>query len=82
MKVLIVWLFRLYTLLLLLRIIFSWLKVDSEDYPVVNLVYRLTEPPLESIRRVVDTRKKGYDLSPLLAILLIWLLTKILLDIF
>lgn len=82
MKALVVLLFRIYTIIFLLRIILSWLKISPEDYPLVNLVHRLTEPPLESIRRVVDTRKKGYDLSPLLAILIIWLLTKILLDIF
>jgi len=82
MKALIVLLFRIYTIILLLRVILSWLKISREDYPPVKLVYRLTEPPLESIRRLIDTRKSGFDLSPLLAILIIWLLTKILLDIF
>lgn len=81
MKALIVLLFRLYIFILILRVVLTWFNLSPEAYPPVKLIHRLTEPVLEPLRRLLNG-KIGFDLSPLLAIILIWLLVKILLEIF
>ncbi|HHU81595.1 MAG TPA: YggT family protein [Firmicutes bacterium] len=81
MKLLIKLVSRLYNIVLILRIVINWLDLSPEAYPPVKLVYRLTEPVLEPLRRLINT-KAGFDLSPLLAIILVWLLAKILVDLF
>ncbi|NLY89847.1 MAG: YggT family protein [Firmicutes bacterium] len=81
MKFLIKLLSRLYNIILILRILINWLKLSPEAYPPVKFVYRLTEPVLEPLRRVINS-KAGFDLSPLVAIILVWLLAKILVEIF
>jgi len=77
-KILIRLLASLYNIVLFLRILINMFNLSPEAYPPVKLVYQLTEPILEPIRRIIDSSKAGFDLSPLIAIILVWLLTKIL----
>jgi len=72
----------LYNIILIARIVVNWLKLSPKSYPLVKFVYQLTEPVLEPLRRLINSRAVGFDLSPLLAIILIWLLAKILMDVF
>ena len=54
------------------RVILSWLSVGPSNpfYPLVNVVYQITEPILAPIRRVLP--KFGMlDFSPMVAIILI-----------
>ncbi|MGB5758455.1 MAG: YggT family protein [Acidimicrobiales bacterium] len=69
---LIVMLLNLVVLLLVVRVILSWVRLgpDSQFRPVVDVVYRLTEPILAPIRRVLPAMG-GFDLSPLLVIIAI-----------
>ena len=69
---LIVMLLNLVVLLLVARAILSWVRLgpDSRFRPVVDVVYRLTEPMLAPIRRVLPAMG-GFDLSPLLVIIAI-----------
>jgi YggT family protein len=61
-------LFRIYEVIVVIRVLFSWIRVD-EYYPVAQWVYRLTEPLLEPIRRILPTNRIGIDFSPLLLLL-------------
>lgn len=61
-------LFRIYEVIVVIRVLFSWIRVD-EYHPVVQWVYRLTEPLLEPIRRILPTNRIGIDFSPLLLLL-------------
>ena len=61
-------LFRLYEAIIIARVIISWIRVD-EYHPVVQWIYRLTEPLLEPIRRMLPTGRIGIDFSPFLLLL-------------
>ena len=61
----------LYTWILIIRALLSWVSPDP-DNPIVQLLVRLTEPVLRPLRQLVPPHKLGgLDLSPMLAILLI-----------
>ncbi len=49
----------------------SWVSPDPRN-PIVQFLYRTTEPILRPFRRILPPRRTGgFDLSPLLVILLI-----------
>jgi len=68
--------FRLYGLVVLTRIIMSWIRTPASSSawtPLWNFVYAATEPLLIPIRKVLSGLMKGtpLDLSPLVLILLL-----------
>lgn len=77
-------LLRLYSFVMIAAVIFSWLYsfgVINRSNQAVRIIgdvlYRLTEPVLAPIRRVLDRflpNLGGLDLSPVFAFLLIWLI--------
>jgi YggT family protein len=58
----------LLTMLILLRVILSWFRHDAQG--LMNLLYQVTEPILAPIRRTIPAFGI-YDLSPLVALLII-----------
>ncbi len=64
------WLFQFLYVLLIARVILSWISGVNYHHPAVHFVYRVTSPILNPIRRVVPS-VAGLDLSPLIAILLL-----------
>ena len=58
----------LLTMLILLRVILSWFRHDAHG--LMNLLYQATEPILAPIRRAIPAFGV-YDLSPLIALVLI-----------
>lgn len=74
--------FQAYFLVVLARVIFSWLRLPRQgvlaEY-VVLAVYALTEPLLRPIRRVLFRHQGGLpiDFSPMLLILLLSVLETI-----
>lgn len=61
----------LYTWVLIIRALLSWVSPDPHN-PIVRALARLTEPVLRPLRQLVPPHKLGgLDLSPMLAILLI-----------
>lgn len=73
-------LFRLLYALLIIRVILSWVPGVNYYHPVVQFVHRVTSPILDPIRRVVP-QAGGLDLSPLVAILLLTLLQRIVVEV-
>jgi len=59
---------QLFSLLILARILMSWVQVDRYN-PVVKFIFDLTEPILAPIRRVLPPAGM-FDFSPMVAILL------------
>ena len=61
------------------RVIMSWVSVDrsSPFYPVVAIIYEITEPILGPIRSVLPNFGM-IDLSPMVALLLMGLIRQIL----
>ena len=75
----VVFLFRFLYALLLIRVVLSWLPRTSSSHPAVLLVYRVTSPILDPIRRIMPP-VGGLDLSPIVAILLLSLLQQVVTD--
>ncbi len=57
--------------LILIRALVSWVNPDPYN-PIVQFLYRTTEPLLERIRRVLPALP--IDISPIIAVILIYLL--------
>jgi YggT family protein len=65
-------LLRLYSLILFLRIVFSWITV-SRSNKVMRFLYKTTEPLLSPLRRSI--RPVGmFDVSALVAFVIIWVI--------
>ncbi len=62
-------------ILIFARIILSWVSIGS--YEIRDLVYRLTEPLLAPIRRILPATG-GLDLSPMILLILASILFDIL----
>lgn len=69
-------------LILLIRVVISWLPVNR-DHRLVILLYRITEPVLMPIRTIIRRSSAGgrlfFDFSPLIAFILLAILRNIVL---
>ena len=62
---------ELYTWILIIRALLSWVSPDPRN-PLVQILVRLTEPVQGPLRKLAPPHKLGgLDISPMLAILLI-----------
>lgn len=57
----------LYKWVVIISAILSWVRPDPYN-PIVQMLYRLTEPVYARIRRVIPTTFGGMDLAPLILI--------------
>ena len=60
--------FQLAYMGLMARVLLSWIPHDRY-HPVIQYLYRFTEPLLAPFRNLVPTEQFGIDLSPLFAFL-------------
>src|SRR4030067_4559 len=67
----------IYMYIIIARALISWVNPDPYN-PIVNFLYRITEPVLNPLRRLVPVWKLGIDLSPMIAILIIIFLQRFL----
>lgn len=67
--------FRLYELILVVRVIMSWVQIES-GHPVVKFIYDMTEPVLRPIRNILPTERIGIDFSPLIVLFILEILKK------
>jgi YggT family protein len=63
----------LYILIVTARAVISWVSPDPYN-PIVQFLYRATEPVLEPIRRKLPGGGFGLDFSPLIVILALYFL--------
>jgi len=74
-------LFQLYEFLILIRVLLSW--VDPNPYsrvathPAVQVLYRITDPVLEPLRRIIPPIGGMIDLSPVIALILLEILRRL-----
>jgi YggT family protein len=64
---------NIYMWVIIIRALISWVNPDPYN-PIVQFLTRITEPVLRPLRQLVPTGKMGIDLSPLIAILIIYFL--------
>ncbi|OGR03340.1 MAG: hypothetical protein A2511_10725 [Deltaproteobacteria bacterium RIFOXYD12_FULL_50_9] len=55
------------------RSVISWVNADPYN-PIVRFLYEVTEPILRQIRRFIPIFGGGFDLSPMILILVIYFL--------
>ena len=67
----------IYSWILIIRAILSWVNPNPYN-PVVQILYRITEPVLAPVRRVVPP-VGGLDLSPLVVLVAIWIVMAVVL---
>lgn len=63
--------------LIIIRAIISWVNPDPYN-PLVQFLYKTTEPMLAPFRRIVPVYSLGLDISPIFAIIVILFLQKFL----
>jgi len=66
---------RLYTFLIIVRVVLSWVSTGGYN-PAVAIIYTLTDPVLRPIRRIIPVMG-GFDLSPIFAIILVGALVRV-----
>ncbi len=63
----------IYMWIVIIRALISWVS-PSPYNPIVRFLYRATEPVLRPVRRLLPIGGMGLDFSPLIVILVIYLL--------
>jgi len=66
-----------YMWMIVIRALISWVNPDPYN-PIVQFLYKVTEPVLDPIRRMLGTYSLGIDISPMIVILLIMFLQRFL----
>ena len=61
---------------ILARVVVSWISPGRTDNPIVALIIQITEPILAPIRRVMP-RMGMFDLSPMVALILLTLILSV-----
>jgi len=59
--------------LIIIRALISWVNPDPYN-PIVQFLYRMTEPMLAPFRRFVPMYSIGLDISPIFALMFVWFL--------
>jgi YggT family protein len=57
----------LYKWVIIIGALLSWVQPDPYN-PIVQMIYRLTEPAYEFVRRFIPTAFGGIDLAPIILI--------------
>ena len=59
--------------LVIIRALISWVNPDPYN-PIVQFLYKFTEPILAPFRRLIPTYTIGLDVSPVFALIFVWFL--------
>ena len=63
----------LYMWMIIIRALITWVNPDP-DNPIVQFLYKATDPVLYQIRKALPFSGGGIDFSPIIAILIIYFL--------
>ena len=65
---------NLYMWVIIIRAVISWVNPDPYN-PIMRFLYQITEPVLSPIRRWIPLKGMGIDISPMIVIAAIYLLS-------
>jgi len=65
------WIFRLYSIAIIVRALLPWFRVDYY-HPVMRFLIQITEPLLAPLRRRMRPMG-GLDFTPMVALFLLWI---------
>jgi YggT family protein len=69
--------FQAYEFLILIRVILSWVNVNPYQ-PAVRILYQITDPVLEPLRKLIPPIGGMLDISPVVALILLEILHRVL----
>ena len=72
MNILLYYLFEALNLILIIRIVLSWIP-HNRYHPIINFIYQVTEPLLKPFRNMINPIQ-GIDISPIIVFILLRLL--------
>lgn len=64
----------IYSIILIIRILFSWLPPDTRHNRFYEFIYKITEPVLQPIRRRLPPLG-GFDFSPIVVFLVLHIIS-------
>ena len=70
--------FNLLQMLILIRVILSWITHDPYNQFIL-LLYQITEPILKAVREILSMQSMGMDFSPIVVFFLLGFVKKLLL---
>jgi YggT family protein len=73
-------LITIYIWVLIIGALLSWVRPDPYN-PIVQIIYRLTEPAYRALRRLMPTVFNGIDLAPLILVILLQMVDVILVNV-
>lgn len=77
MIAIIIWILNILAIAIIIRSLLSWVDPAGRN-PISAFLIQVTEPVLAPIRRLMGGGLGGFDLSPLIAILLIQVIAQVL----
>ena len=72
--------FQIYIIIVIARALVSWVNPDPSN-PIVRFLYNATEPVLARMRRILPLQFGGFDLMPIVLLLLLSVVEQLLLSI-
>ena len=72
--------FQIYIFIVIARALVSWVNPDPYN-PIVRFLYNVTEPVLARLRRILPLQFGGFDLSPIVLLVLLSVVEQLLLRI-
>lgn len=73
-------LITVYIWVLIIGALLTWVRPDPYN-PIVQIIYRLTEPAYRALRRIMPTVFNGLDLAPLILVILLQVIDVILINV-
>jgi len=70
-------LLNIYSFIIIIRSILTWFPDIDRSNPIVKFIFQVTEPVLQPIREALP-QSGGIDFSPMVVIVIIWVLTGVL----
>lgn len=73
---------QLYAFLILIRVLLSWVNTNPYqpriDHPAIQLLYRVTDPVLKPLQRLIPPVGGAVDISPIVALIILEIVRRIL----
>ena len=70
---------NIYMWIIIIRALLSWVNPDPYN-PIIRFLYQVTEPVLSFVRRSLPIGSFGIDFSPVIVLLIIYLLQEFLVN--
>jgi YggT family protein len=68
--------FRVYSILILIRVLLSWVTVNPY-HPAIRMLHQVTDPVIAPLRRLIPPIGGTVDVSPIAALILLEILHRI-----